>query len=149
MSNREHEDSPNDLEVEITDLDASYEGSKFANACLQAQDYLTRIPWKLSRSSLLRLFLLIAIFFVPLFISTSYGPERVATTHSSSQSHCITRLNESIIYDGTVTTNTTTHVTIIVITRAANSSSSSISSRNSQDSSTQWQDGKDVSNDCG
>jgi hypothetical protein len=140
LSGRAHEDIPNDLEVEITDLDISYEGSKFAHACLRTQQYLARIPWKLSHASSLRILLFIAIFFVPLFISTSYGPERMMVQHSSSQSHCITRLNGVIIYDGTVTTSTTAHVTIIVITRAANPP---------RNGSTQWQDGKDVSNGCG
>ncbi len=148
MGNIDQEDSPNGLEVEITDLDTSYEGSKFVNACLQAQHYLAKIPWKPSRSSSLKLLLLTVVFFVPLFISTSYGPERVATTHSSSQSSCITRSEEVIISDGTVTTDTSVHVTIVVITQTANSSSSVITPKNVQDGSKPWQAGKDSSGAC-
>jgi len=145
-----NEDHTNDLEVEITDLDLAYEGGKFVNAWLQAQRHLPKIQRKPTRSTSLRLLLLILVFFVPLFISTSYGPERATTVQYSSKPRCITRLNKIIINDGTVTTRTPTYVTIVVITQTAQSSSNSSSStwRNAQGDSIPLQAHTGVLNSC-
>lgn len=140
MSKSEHEDPANDLEVEITDLDPSYENGKFVDAWLHIQRHLSRISWKPTRSMSSRFLLLMLVFFVPLFIGTSYGPERATTTQYSSKSHCVIRSSEVVISDGTVTvtTSTTLHVTIVVITQTVHSSSNSRSTGNSRVGSVQW-----------
>ena len=147
MSNAEHKDATNDIEVEITDLTPSYEDGRFVKLWLQAQQWLSTKQWKPTRSTSLRLLLLTIILIMPFFISSSNGPEQAMTAHPGSQSRCITRLNQIIIYDGTVTARTGVHVTIIVITQTANSASSARTPDDGQGNSPHWQAGTD-SNNC-
>ena len=123
----------NDLEVEITDLEPIGERSSGPLSWLATQSILTKTRWRQVYTSSLRALLLIAIFLVPLAISTSYGPERIMVKNSGKQ-NCIVLIRSAIdvIVEGTATPIThSSYVTAGVITITTQSSDGSILSSGS------------------
>ena len=93
MDNIEHDETINDLEVEITDLDPIDVDSTFAAIRMIAYTLLTKRPWQQVRSSTQRILLLCLLLLVPLSFSIAHN----ASLKSSIAHECV-RLQPKIVY---------------------------------------------------
>ncbi len=93
MDNIENDETINELEVEITDLDPIDVDSKFAAIRMIAYTFFTKRPWQQVRSSTQRVLLLCLLLLVPLIFSIAHN----ASLKSSIARECV-RLQPKIVY---------------------------------------------------
>jgi len=119
LSSIEHDDTTNELEVEITNLDPMDENSKFSAIRLIAHSLLTKIGWQQARSSAQRVLLLCIMLFVPLMIGTSYNTR----TQSIAAVECVRQQSKIVYVSDETITSTGTTITIITFTTQPSHSS--------------------------